>query len=122
MYFSSLVAYCKSRIFRMCFVFVYFVRGSFRTEIQCVLKFYSIHGINAGQWLYQTSIKEEGLTAVPGKTAQYGRERVMAVAIAPKAKQTDVFEFCQKIESLGVCFEFGVPKVYAFEKSEVPSK
>ena len=33
--------YCKSRIFRMHFIFVYFVRGGFRTKIKCILKFQS---------------------------------------------------------------------------------
>ena len=33
--------YCKSRIFRMHFIFVYFVRGGFRTKIKCTLKFQS---------------------------------------------------------------------------------
>ena len=30
--------YCKSRIFRMHVIFVYFVRGSFRTKIKCMRK------------------------------------------------------------------------------------
>ena len=30
--------YCKSRIFRMHSIFVYFVRGGFRTKIQCIRK------------------------------------------------------------------------------------
>ena len=33
--------YCKSRIFRMHFIFVYFVRGGFRTKIKCILKIQS---------------------------------------------------------------------------------
>ena len=33
--------YCKSRIFRMHFIFVYFVRGSFRTKIKCIPKIQS---------------------------------------------------------------------------------
>ena len=32
------IRYCKSRIFRMHFIFVDFVRGSFHTKIKCVLK------------------------------------------------------------------------------------
>ena len=35
------ILYCKSRIFRMHFIFVYFVRGSFRTKIKCKLKIQS---------------------------------------------------------------------------------
>ena len=30
--------YCKSRIFRMHVIFVYFVRGGFRTKIKCMRK------------------------------------------------------------------------------------
>ena len=30
--------YCKSRMFRMHFIFVHFVRGGFRTKIKCILK------------------------------------------------------------------------------------
>ena len=33
--------YCKSRIFRMHFIFVYFVRSGFRTKIKCILKIQS---------------------------------------------------------------------------------
>ena len=33
--------YCKSRIFRMHFIFVYFVHGGFRTKIKCTLKIQS---------------------------------------------------------------------------------
>ena len=33
--------YCKSRIFRMHFIFVYFVRGGFCTKIKCILKIQS---------------------------------------------------------------------------------
>ena len=29
--------YCKSRIFRMHFIFIYFVRGGFHTKIKCML-------------------------------------------------------------------------------------
>ena len=32
------ISYCKSRIFRTHFIFVYFVRGGFRTKIKCILK------------------------------------------------------------------------------------
>ena len=32
------IAYCKSRVFRMHFIFVYFVHGGFRTKIKCILK------------------------------------------------------------------------------------
>ena len=33
--------YCKSRIFRMHFIFVYFVHGGFCTKIKCILKIQS---------------------------------------------------------------------------------
>ena len=33
--------YCKSRIFRMHFIFVYFVRSGFRTKIKCIPKIQS---------------------------------------------------------------------------------
>ena len=35
------IQHCKSRIFRMHFIFLYFVRGGFHTKIKCILKIQS---------------------------------------------------------------------------------
>ena len=37
-----ITAYCKSRIFRMHVIFVYFVRAAFRTKIKCMRKVQSM--------------------------------------------------------------------------------
>ena len=39
---KKITVYCKSRIFRMHVIFVYFVRAAFRTKIKCMQKVQSM--------------------------------------------------------------------------------
>ena len=54
------LVYCKSRIFRMHFIFVYFVHGGFRTKIKCILKCKASQRIRTGQRLYENFMRAKG--------------------------------------------------------------
>ena len=53
-------SYCESTIFRMYFIFAYFVRGGFRTKIKCILKFKARQKSRSGQRLYENFMRTKG--------------------------------------------------------------
>ena len=57
---TKVTTYCKSRIFRMLFVFVYFVRGGFRMKISCVRMRCNCFIRIEGQRLYENFMRTKG--------------------------------------------------------------
>ena len=58
------IKYCKSRIFCRHVIFVYFVRGGFRTKIKCIRKVQSkSETIRSGQRLYENFMRTKGRRA-----------------------------------------------------------